>query len=74
MKTILIVLMTVYVVEGSCLFAQDEPAILETRSFSLAGNHEKFLGSCYDKNKNPTGEFLKYWNQVTPENAGKWAQ
>jgi endo-1,4-beta-xylanase len=36
----------------------------------LAENHNKFLGNCI-RNSVPA-TFDTYWNQVTPENAGKW--
>jgi endo-1,4-beta-xylanase len=38
---------------------------------ALAAGQPKFLGSAYDPGQEPT--FLNYWNQVTPENAGKFA-
>lgn len=37
----------------------------------LAENHDKFLGCSYGSGEN-TNEFLSLFNQVTPENAGKW--
>ncbi|MFC1551173.1 endo-1,4-beta-xylanase [Candidatus Latescibacterota bacterium] len=36
----------------------------------LASGHEKFLGNVYSRAQ--IQDFEKYWNQVTPENAGKW--
>ena len=36
----------------------------------LARGQEKFLGNVYSRAQIP--DFEKYWNQVTPENAGKW--
>jgi endo-1,4-beta-xylanase len=36
----------------------------------LATGKSKFLGSCVSSIRS---DFSKYWNQVTPENAGKWA-
>ena len=36
----------------------------------LATGHSKFLGSAYSTTQAPN--FESYWNQVTPENAGKW--
>ncbi len=36
----------------------------------IAEGHEKFLGNVYSRRQLP--QFLDYWNQVTPENAGKW--
>ena len=38
---------------------------------ALADSQDKFLGSCYGSGENDT-EFLSFFNQVTPENAGKW--
>jgi endo-1,4-beta-xylanase len=37
---------------------------------ALAAGQPKFLGCAYDPGQQPT--FLNYWNQVTPENAGKF--
>ena len=37
---------------------------------ALAAGQPKFLGCAYDPGLQPT--FLNYWNQVTPENAGKF--
>jgi len=37
---------------------------------ALAEGSPKFLGSAYVPNVEP--DFNKYWNQLTPENAGKW--
>lgn len=36
----------------------------------LAAGKDKFLGSCIGSIRS---DFSKYWNQVTPENAGKWS-
>jgi endo-1,4-beta-xylanase len=36
----------------------------------LAAGHDKFLGNVFSGS--PPASFVKYWNQVTPENAGKW--
>ena len=36
----------------------------------MAKDHEKFLGNIIPNNVQAT--FDKYWNQVTPENSGKW--
>lgn len=38
----------------------------------LAHNSEKFLGNIFNCSQFP--EFTKYWNQVTPENDGKWGR
>lgn len=37
---------------------------------ALAAGQPKFLGCAYDPGQEP--DFLNYWNQVTPENAGKF--
>ncbi|MFC1490382.1 endo-1,4-beta-xylanase [Candidatus Latescibacterota bacterium] len=42
----------------------------ETGHAQLAQGQEKFLGNVYSRAQIP--DFEKYWNQVTPENAGKW--
>ena len=36
----------------------------------IAEGKEKYLGNIYSTSQLP--DFLDYWNQVTPENAGKW--
>lgn len=36
----------------------------------IAEGNEKFLGNVYSSSQAPG--FTNYWNQVTPENAGKW--
>ncbi|HQF39822.1 MAG TPA: endo-1,4-beta-xylanase, partial [Opitutaceae bacterium] len=36
----------------------------------MANGQTKFLGSCYSTSQ--TANFAAYFNQVTPENAGKW--
>jgi endo-1,4-beta-xylanase len=38
----------------------------------LASGYRNFLGNIYYKGQTPAN-FDRYWNQVTPENAGKWA-
>ncbi|MGQ9788723.1 MAG: endo-1,4-beta-xylanase [Candidatus Hadarchaeaceae archaeon] len=42
--------------------------VLRVRSES-----SKFLGNIFGSSNEPR-EFSKYWNQVTPENAGKWGE
>ncbi len=37
----------------------------------LTTDTSKFLGNIFSGNTVP-GNFEKYWNQITPENAGKW--
>ena len=36
----------------------------------IATGHDKFLGSAYSGSQSP--QFNWHWNQLTPENAGKW--
>ncbi len=36
----------------------------------LAAGKQRFLGSAYGPSQ--AKDFTKYWNKVTPENAGKW--
>jgi endo-1,4-beta-xylanase len=43
----------------------------EALSQPLASGHSKFLGNV-DGNSGPTANWSTYWNQITPENAGKW--
>jgi len=42
----------------------------QATSQPLATGKDKFLGSCVTSIRS---DFTKYWNQVTAENAGKWA-
>ena len=36
----------------------------------IAAKQVKFLGSCYSQGQSQ--DFARYWNKVTPQNAGKW--
>ncbi len=45
-------------------------ALLLGLTSALAQTNEKFLGNIYTGQPDPL--FSKYWNQVTPENVGKW--
>jgi GH35 family endo-1,4-beta-xylanase len=38
----------------------------------LAAGHERFLGSAYGSAQ--AQDFARYWNKITPENAGKWGE
>ena len=38
----------------------------------IAAHSTKFLGSAYSASQ--SANFTKYWNKVTPENAGKWGR
>jgi Beta-1,4-xylanase len=51
------------------LSGDDEPPIIITGD-PLAKNHSKFLGNIIAGNIPTT--FDNYWNQITPENGGKW--
>ncbi len=48
----------------------DPPVIMDTLGDPIATGKCKFLGSAYSAAQSPY--FEHYWNQVTPENAGKW--
>jgi endo-1,4-beta-xylanase len=55
-----------------CLFAF---ALLLGASRSpgqIAEGKEKFLGNIISNGYSPPSSFSTYWNQVTPENSGKW--
>src|ERR1035437_1931982 len=45
-----------------------------SQSFSqpLANGKSKFVGNILNDGNNIPSSFAKYWNQVTPGNAGKW--
>jgi endo-1,4-beta-xylanase len=47
-----------------------KPAIPDTIYQPIARDKVKFLGNVYSPEQAPG--FQEYWNQVTPENAGKW--
>src|SRR5690606_19880133 len=38
----------------------------------IAAHSTKFLGSAYSASQ--SAAFTRYWNKVTPENAGKWGR
>lgn len=57
-KTLLLITATFFSV---ALFGQDTP---------IAAGQDKWLGNIYSNAQLPG--FAEYWNQVTPENAGKW--
>lgn len=42
----------------------------QERDAPMAAGKDKFLGNIYSSSQAP--DFTAYWNQVTPENAGKW--
>lgn len=43
---------------------------IQTTQEPIAKGNDKFLGNIWSNSQAPG--FLNYWNQVTPENAGKW--
>jgi len=49
-------------------------ALVSAQSFSqpLAYGKSKFLGNIVNNGNSIRSDFSNYWNQVTPENAGKW--
>ena len=44
----------------------------QAQSAPATQSQPKFLGSAYSTTQ--TRDFAKYWNKVTPENAGKWGE
>jgi endo-1,4-beta-xylanase len=62
----------------SCPPPQTQPAAYTRTGPPLAAGQAKYLGSAHspsptDPNAtNPSLNFAAYWNQVTPENGGKW--
>ncbi|MBD8871331.1 endo-1,4-beta-xylanase [Rhodanobacter sp. DHB23] len=46
------------------------PAALRAQQAPLAAGQQKFLGSAYSAAQSK--DFDRYWNKLTPENAGKW--
>lgn len=46
------------------------PAVLVAQQTPLAAGQQKFLGSAYSAAQ--AKDFDRYWNKLTPENAGKW--
>lgn len=55
---------------GNILPPPPPPRICVPRGPALATNHSKYLGGIHSPSQLPN--FLAYFNQVTPENAGKW--
>lgn len=45
--------------------------LIHTQAQPIANGNEKFLGCAYSSAQ--ATNFRNYWNQVTPENGGKWA-
>jgi len=57
----------------ACFAAVPVVALLPSQSFSqLALGRNKFVGNIMHDPANPPSNFAQYWDQVTPENAGKW--
>lgn len=48
------------------------PLVLHAQDAPLAAGKDKFLGNIYSPAQAPG--FEKYWNKVSPENAGKWGE
>ncbi|MET3653731.1 endo-1,4-beta-xylanase [Dyella japonica] len=46
------------------------PVLVRADETPLAAGQSKFLGSAYSQKQ--ATDFARYWNKVTPENAGKW--
>ena len=44
----------------------------QTQSQPLANGKNKFLGNVIHSGYSIHSDFSNYWNQITPENAGKW--
>lgn len=55
---------------GNILPPPPPPRECTPRGPALAANHGKFLGGAYSPAQSPN--FAAYFNQLTPENAGKW--
>src|SRR5690606_21753016 len=55
---------------GNILPPPPPPRACTPRGPALAENQSKFLGGAYSAPQAPN--FTAYFNQVTPENAGKW--
>ncbi len=75
MKPPILALAALAVLVGAIPQAAGDTAIVPAESFTpsgppLADGKPKFLGGVSSPNQDPY--FLAYWNQVTPENAGKW--
>jgi GH35 family endo-1,4-beta-xylanase len=60
-RMITLFLMAALAASGFIVYGQDAP---------LAAGQSKFLGCAWSSPQN--ANFAKYWNQVTPENGGKW--
>ena len=52
--------------------AAAQAAATRPASTAIAAGRDKFLGSAHSPPQDR--DFLKYWNKVTPENAGKWGE
>ena len=48
------------------------PFLLSAQNLPIASGQPKFLGSAYSAPQ--AKDFATYWNQVTPESAGKWGR
>jgi endo-1,4-beta-xylanase len=54
----------------SLIFLMIVSGISSAHSDPITSGHQKFLGNVISST--PPTDFSKYWNQVTPENSGKW--
>lgn len=52
--------------------SSEEPTTAPSTSKQMAEGESKFVGSALTSESNIPSNFSTYWNQVTPENAGKW--
>ncbi len=72
LKTLLILFFFILFRSAVSTQGQDNsgPAFLPGTVNPIAYGQPKFIGNVYSTSQWPG--FTKYWNQVTPENAGKW--
>lgn len=61
----------------SCVTGQKPPAPTEAPApkpleLTLNPGEEKFLGNIWTSGQNEDPYFIQLWNQISPENAGKW--
>jgi len=59
-----------YLLLAFCVFAGLAVLAQTPTVKPIADGNEKFLGSAWSSGQNTN--FQNYWNQVTPENGGKW--
>lgn len=78
--TVLLLIVTILAATNG--MASDKPAVWDSagtldppdddcpETAPIAAGNDKFLGSAYSRSQ--ANCFASYWNQVTPENGGKW--